>query len=163
MTSEDHQHKLASPAPVKLPEVNLSAAAPSVTPPLAQPVSTTSRSPSASPKNKNSITTLATEQAPAQLALLLSSALGDADALRRELASEQKRAARAERLLTALQAPTSPDFTSSDAELKNTDRRLPEGAAKAVVDAEARAEQAERCVIFHLLYWILHRLHAGNG
>ena len=164
MTSDDQQKPVsASPVKPALAEGSGPAVAPAaepvVTPPLAQPVSSTSRSSSASPSNKTvtaaaaaAATISGSEQAPAQLALLLSSALADADALRRELASEKKRAARAERLLAALQTPVSPNLTGADTELKISDGRLPEGVAKAVVDAEARAEQAERYVSFHQLF-----------
>lgn len=142
-----------SPAPAKSPEnapaqpaASSAPAEKDVSPPLLQ----LSRSPTESPKNNNKnnsniMTNNSSEQAPAQLALLLSSALADTDALRRELASEKKRASRAERLLNALQAPASPNSVESARNsTAYTDGRLPESAAKAVVDAETRAEQAER-------------------
>ncbi|KAL5488364.1 hypothetical protein ACEPAI_6472 [Sanghuangporus weigelae] len=151
MTGEDR--KPTSPAPMKLPDAAPPAAVsskePLVSPPLPQQALIT-RNSSTSPNNrKNSInndyvSNTASEQAPAQLALLLSQALADADALRRELASEKKRVARAERLLAALQAPSSPNSASTSTDARNSDGRLHESAAKAILDAETRAEKAER-------------------
>ncbi|KAH8109813.1 hypothetical protein DFH11DRAFT_1809661 [Phellopilus nigrolimitatus] len=99
---------------------------------------------------------LTAAQAPSQLALLLLSALADADALRRELSVAQSRATRAERLLASVQglpSRASPD-PNVDGEKTNGERerekdvkagsKVPESAVKAVLDAEARAEHAER-------------------
>ncbi|KAH8103672.1 hypothetical protein DFH11DRAFT_259586 [Phellopilus nigrolimitatus] len=93
-------------------------------------------------------------QAPFQLALLLSSALADADTLRHELTVAQSRATRAERLLVSVQdlpSRDSPD-PNVDEEKTNGERerekdvkaesQVPESAVKAVLDAEARAERA---------------------
>ncbi|KAH8120300.1 hypothetical protein DFH11DRAFT_1739466 [Phellopilus nigrolimitatus] len=92
--------------------------------------------------------------APSQLALLLSSTLADADA--RELTVAQSRATRAECLLAPVQglpSRASPD-PNVDGEKTNGERerekdvkaesKVPESAVKAVLDAEARAEHAER-------------------
>ncbi|KAH8106591.1 hypothetical protein DFH11DRAFT_1882528 [Phellopilus nigrolimitatus] len=93
---------------------------------------------------------LTAAQAPSQLALLLSSALADADALRRELTVAQSRATRAERLLASIQglpSRASPG-PNVDAEKTNGERerekdvkaesKVPDSAVKAVPDAEAR-------------------------
>ncbi|KAL5508560.1 hypothetical protein ACEPAH_6179 [Sanghuangporus vaninii] len=151
MAGEDR--KPTSPAPVRLPDAAPPAAVspkePLVSPSLAQQVLIT-RNTSTSPNNKKNsinndhVSSTASEQAPAQLALLLSQALTDADALRRELDSEKKRVARAERLLAALQAPSSPNSASTSTDARNSDGRLHENAAKAILDAETRAEKAER-------------------
>ncbi|KAL5527074.1 hypothetical protein ACEPAG_5865 [Sanghuangporus baumii] len=145
--------KLTSPVPMKLPDAAQPAAMslkePLVSPPLAQQALIT-RNTSTSPNdrknsiNNENVSNTASEQAPAQLALLLSQALAEADALRRDLTSEKKRVARAERLLAALQAPSSPNSASTSTDARNSDGRLHESAAKAILDAETRAEKAER-------------------
>ncbi|KAH8099673.1 hypothetical protein DFH11DRAFT_851080 [Phellopilus nigrolimitatus] len=98
---------------------------------------------------------LTAAQAPSQLALLLSSALADVDALRRELTVAQSRATRAERLLVSVQGLSSRDSPDPDEEKTNGERerekdvkaesQVPESAVKAVLDAEARAERPFAC------------------
>lgn len=160
--AEDRKAVSPAPAPARLPDPALPAAGspkePLVSPSLAQQALIT-RNPSTSPSNRNNlsnnndyVSNTASEQAPAQLALLLSQALADADALRRELVSERKRVARAERLLAALQAPPSPNSASTSTDARNNDGRLPESAAKAILDAETRAEKAERYVFVLSLF-----------
>ena len=89
---------------------------------------------------------------PAQLALLLSSALQDADALRTQLANEQKRVHNLENALNRLS-------NLSDVENASSPTGSGAGAAKMrrekLADAEARAEHAERYVLLCFSSYLL--------
>lgn len=116
------------PAPPKLPEVAITS--PSFSSPPTAMATNTIAARMDSP---------AQAQAPAQLALLLSNALADADALRRALADEKKRATRAERLLSSFHPAENGNGATDE-------KKLSEEALKAILDAETRAERAERYV-----------------
>ncbi|KAH8113785.1 hypothetical protein DFH11DRAFT_1878049 [Phellopilus nigrolimitatus] len=80
---------------------------------------------------------LTAAQAPSQLALLLFSALADADALRRELTVAQSRATRTERLLAEDQ------WREEREKNVKAESKVPGSAMKAVPDTEARTDRAE--------------------
>ncbi|KAH8109695.1 hypothetical protein DFH11DRAFT_916633 [Phellopilus nigrolimitatus] len=93
---------------------------------------------------------LAAARAPFQLALLLSSALADADALRRELTVAQSHATRAERFLASVQGlpsrvPPAQMWTEKREREKDVkaESKVPGSVVEAVSDAEARADRAE--------------------
>ncbi|KAL5508772.1 hypothetical protein ACEPAG_4751 [Sanghuangporus baumii] len=106
----DHPMQSPTPPPPKLPELVVS------------------------PNNSlTSSSTTTPGRAPAQLALMLSNALADVDALKRALADEKRHTSRAERILQT--------FHPNDLPMNE---QVSEGAMKAILDAEARADRAER-------------------
>ncbi|KAL5536179.1 hypothetical protein ACEPAF_4284 [Sanghuangporus sanghuang] len=111
LKNTDNNHPMQSPTPPpKLPELVVS------------PNNSSTSSPTTTPG-----------RAPAQLALLLSNALADVDALKGALADEKRRTSRAERLLQI--------FHPNDLSMNE---QTSDGAMKAILDAEARADRAER-------------------
>ncbi|KAL5519685.1 hypothetical protein ACEPAH_1368 [Sanghuangporus vaninii] len=112
LKNNDNNHPMQSPTPPppKLPELVVS------------PNNSSTSSPTTAPG-----------RAPAQLALMLSNALADVDALKGALADEKRRTSRAERLLQT--------FHPNDLSMNE---QTSDGAMKAILDAEARADRAER-------------------
>ncbi|KAI5116194.1 hypothetical protein M0805_005182 [Coniferiporia weirii] len=113
------------------------------------------RSPSASSAAATAGPAVSGCETPTQCALLLANALADADALRRELNSAQKRSSRAECLLARIRGafPGSPGTTTTiaGAGVEPTKERserngigVSENAIKAILSAKARAERVER-------------------
>ncbi|KAI5117720.1 hypothetical protein M0805_001806 [Coniferiporia weirii] len=174
--ADSHDVRMLSNSP-KLPDAVRSTAGSSPVPPVAagpspkQHAAAATSPPPLSTASASSAATTAGPTAsggetPTQLALLLANALADADALRRELNSAQKRASRAERLLASIQgaSPGSPGATATSAgagveptKKERSERNgieMSENAVKAILSAEARAERAERTRedLVHLLH-----------
>ena len=145
---QPHSQTLPPPLPqAPLPPASTSTPSPKSSSLLSPPLARLSNQPQSQVSSQQS-------QAPSQLANLLSVALRETESLKQELASAQRRASRAERLLATVKGPSISNSSSESGPQVNgvnQQQPFPEAAVKAILEAEARAERAEkyvRCLLF---------------